>query len=134
MTTTTATGPVAAAEKKRVGPYAWFVLAFLCFIYIFNFLDRQLMSVLTSYIKEDLKLSDSEIGLMTGLLFALFYTLLGVAAGWLADRSVRIRILSAGAFVWSLFTLLCGSASSFPVMATARMGVGVGEACGSPVS
>jgi MFS family permease len=132
-TTTAATGP-AAAQAKPVRPYAWFVLAFLCFIYIFNFLDRQLMSVLTSYIKEDLKLSDSEIGLMTGLLFALFYTLLGVAAGWLADKTKRINILAAGAFVWSLFTLLCGQARSFPVMATARMGVGVGEACGAPPS
>lgn len=133
MTSTTATAP-AAAEKKRVGPYAWFVLAFLCFVYIFNFLDRQLMSVLAQYIKEDLKLSDSEIGLMTGLLFALFYTLLGVVAGWLADKTIRIRILAVGAFVWSLFTLLCGRATSFPVMAAARMGVGVGEACGAPPS
>lgn len=135
MTTTTTTPDVVAtSEKKKVRPYAWFVLGFLCFVYIFNFLDRQLMSVLTNYIKEDLGLTDSEIGLMTGLLFALFYTLLGVVAGWLADRSVRIRILAAGAFVWSLFTLLCGRATSFPVMAISRMGVGVGEACGAPPS
>jgi MFS family permease len=131
MTATTAT---TGAEKKRVGGYAWFVLAFLCFVYIFNFLDRQLMSVLTNYIKEDLGLTDSQMGLMTGLFFALFYTLLGVVAGWLADRSVRVWILAGGAFVWSLFTLLCGRANSFPVMATARMGVGVGEACGAPPS
>ena len=133
MSSTTATAPAGAASKP-VKPYAWFVLAFLCFIYIFNFLDRQLMSVLTTYIKEDLKLSDSEIGLMTGLLFALFYTLLGVVAGWMADKTKRINILAAGAFVWSLFTLLCGRATTFPVMATARMGVGVGEACGAPPS
>jgi MFS family permease len=117
-----------------VTPYAWLVLAMLCIVYIFNFMDRQLMSVLTTDIKDDLKLTDSEIGLMTGLLFALFYTLLGVAAGWLADRSVRVRILAAGCFIWSLFTLLCGKATSFPVMAVARMGVGVGEAAGAPPS
>ena len=132
MTATTVT-PVAGVRRKPT-PYAWFVLAFLCFVYIFNFLDRQLMSVLATNIKEELKLTDSEIGLMTGLLFALCYTILGVVAGWLADRSVRVRILAAGCFVWSLFTLLCGRASSFPVMATARMGVGVGEACGAPPS
>jgi MFS family permease len=132
MTSTTATTP--AASSKKVTPYAWFVLAFLCVVYIFNFMDRQLMSVLTTDIKDDLHLTDSEIGLMTGLLFALFYTLLGVAAGWLADRSVRVRILAAGCFIWSLFTLLCGKATSFPIMAISRMGVGVGEAAGAPPS
>jgi len=106
----------------------------LCFVYIFNFMDRQLMSVVGGYIKADLGLTDTQLGLMTGLLFALFYTILGVAAGWLADRSVRTWILGAGCFVWSLFTLLCGKATSFPVMAVARMGVGVGEACGAPPS
>lgn len=122
------------AQPQRTSPYAWFVLAMLCFVYIFNFMDRQLMSVLTTYIKADLKLTDTQIGLMTGLLFALFYTLLGVAAGWLADRSVRTWILGAGCFIWSLFTLLCGKAQTFPVMAVARMGVGVGEAAGAPPS
>lgn len=123
-----------AAAPGKVTPYAWVVLAFLCIVYIFNFMDRQLMSVLTTDIKDDLHLTDTQMGLMTGLLFALFYTLLGVAAGWLADRSVRVRILAAGCFIWSLFTLLCGKATSFPVMAVARMGVGVGEAAGAPPS
>jgi MFS family permease len=128
---TTAAPP---AQSARTPAYAWVVLAMLCFVYIFNFMDRQLMSVLGTYIKDDLKLTDTQLGLMTGLLFALFYTLLGVAAGWLADRSVRTWILGAGCFVWSLFTLLCGKATTFPVMAVARMGVGVGEACGAPPS
>ena len=123
-----------AQQSYRTPPYAWFVLGMLCFVYIFNFMDRQLMSVLSQYIKEDLNLTDTQIGLMTGFLFALFYTLLGVAAGWLADRSVRVRILAIGCFLWSLFTLLCGKAPNFGVMATARMGVGVGEAAGAPPS
>jgi MFS family permease len=123
-----------AAQSVRTPTYAWIVLAMLCFVYIFNFMDRQLMSVLAGDIKEDLNLTDTQVGLMTGLFFALFYTLLGVAAGWLADRSVRVRILAAGCFIWSLFTLLCGKANSFPVMAVARMGVGVGEAAGAPPS
>ena len=128
---TTAAAP---AQSARTPIYAWVVLAVLCFVYIFNFMDRQLMSVVGGYIKKDLGLTDTQLGLMTGLLFALFYTLLGVAAGWLADRSVRTWILGAGCFVWSLFTLLCGRANSFSVMAVARMGVGVGEACGAPPS
>lgn len=123
-----------APQSARTTPYAWFVLAMLCFVYIFNFMDRQLMSVLAEDIKKDLDLTDTQIGLMTGFLFALFYTLLGVAAGWLADRSVRVRILAIGAFLWSLFTLLCGKAPNFGIMATARMGVGVGEAAGAPPS
>jgi len=128
---TTAAAP---AQSARTPAYSWFVLGFLCFVYIFNFMDRQLMSVLTEFIKADLHLTDTQIGLMTGLLFALFYTILGVFAGWIADRSVRVWILAAGCFVWSLFTLLCGKATTFGVMATARMGVGVGEACGAPPS
>ncbi len=128
---TTAAAP---AQSARTPIYAWVVLAVLCFVYIFNFMDRQLMSVLITPIKAELHLTDTQMGLMTGLLFALFYTILGVAAGWLADRSVRTWILGAGCFVWSLFTILCGKSSSFGVMATARMGVGVGEACGAPPS
>lgn len=124
----------AAVKAGRTPAYSWVVLAMLCFIYIFNFMDRQLMSVLGEQIKADLSLSDTQLGLMTGLLFALFYTLLGVVAGWLADKTVRVRILAAGCFLWSLFTLLCGRANSFPVMAIARMGVGVGEAAGAPPS
>lgn len=114
--------------------YSWLVLAMLCFVYVFNFMDRQLMSVLGEQIKADLKLSDTQLGLMTGLFFALFYTILGVVAGWLADRSNRVWILAAGCFLWSLFTLMCGRANTFSTMAIARMGVGVGEAAGAPPS
>jgi predicted MFS family arabinose efflux permease len=124
----------AAIKAGRTPAYSWVVLAMLCFIYIFNFMDRQLMGVLGEQIKADLQLSDTQLGLMTGLLFALFYTLLGVVAGWLADKTVRVRVLAAGCFLWSLFTILCGRANSFPVMAVARMGVGVGEAAGAPPS
>ncbi len=132
--TGTAAAGTAAAQQPKVTGYSWFVLFMLCFVYIFNFMDRQLMSVLGEQIKADLKLSDTQLGLMTGLFFALFYTILGVAAGWLADRTIRVRILAAGCFLWSLFTLLCGKANSFPMMAVARMGVGVGEAAGAPPS
>lgn len=123
-----------AGQVKRVNAYSWVVVAMLCFIYIFNFLDRQLMSTLQEYIKEDLGLTDKQLGLMTGLYFALFYTGFGVIVGFLADRTSRVRILFVGCFLWSLFTSLCGIAKSYPTMVAARIGVGVGEAAGSPPS
>jgi MFS family permease len=128
------TAAPAAAPEARTPPYSWFVLFMLMFIYIFNFLDRQLMSTLQEYIKADLGLSDSQLGLMTGFFFALFYTGFGVIVGFLADRTSRVRILAAGCFLWSLFTALCGMAKTFPTMAVARVGVGIGEAAGAPPS
>ena len=101
---------------KRVNAYSWIVVSMLCFIYIFNFLDRQLMSTLQELIKKDLGLSDKQLGLMTGLYFALFYTGFGVIVGFLADRTSRVRILFFGCFLWSLFTSLCGVARTYPVM------------------
>ncbi len=133
----TAAAPAAASAAPadaRTPPYSWFVLFMLMFIYIFNFLDRQLMSTLQEYIKADLGLSDTQLGLMTGFFFALFYTGFGVIVGFLADRTSRVRILAAGCFIWSLFTALCGLARTFPTMAVARIGVGVGEAAGAPPS
>ncbi|MBI1340355.1 MFS transporter [bacterium] len=127
-------GTAPAADQQRASPYAWLVLAVLLFIYIFNFLDRQLMSILQEPIKEELGLTDGQLGLMTGLYFALVYTVLGVVVGFLADRTSRRNILFAGAFLWSLFTVFCGLAKTYPTMVAARMGVGVGEAAGAPPS
>jgi MFS family permease len=128
---------VAAADdaaSQRTTPYAWTVLGVLMFIYIFNFLDRQLMAILQEPIKAELKLSDAELGRMTGLYFALVYTVLGVFVGYIADRTNRRNLLFAGCFLWSLFTVLCGLAKTYPMMLAARMGVGVGEAAGAPPS
>lgn len=122
------------AATPKVHPEAWIVLAVLLFIYIFNFLDRQLMSILQEPIKDELGLTDAQLGLMTGLYFALVYTVLGVVVGFLADRTNRRNILFAGAFLWSLFTVACGLAKTYPTMVAARMGVGVGEAAGAPPS
>jgi len=122
------------AAGQRTTAYAWSVLAVLTFIYVFNFLDRQLMSILQEPIKEELGLSDSDLGRMTGLYFALVYTVLGVFVGWIADRTNRRNLLFAGCFLWSLFTVLCGLAKTYPMMLAARMGVGVGEAAGAPPS
>ncbi|MBI1359824.1 MAG: MFS transporter [Alphaproteobacteria bacterium] len=134
MSTATQAAAPAAAVPRPVSAYSWIVVAMLCFIYIFNFLDRQLMSTLQEFIKKDLNLTDEQLGLMTGLYFALFYTGFGVIVGFLADRTSRVRILFFGCFLWSLFTSLCGISKTYPVMVTARIGVGVGEAAGAPPS
>jgi predicted MFS family arabinose efflux permease len=134
MSTGTATAGAGPAAEHRTSPYAWVVLAMLAFIYIFNFLDRQLMSTLIESIKKDTGFTDKQMGFMTGFNFALFYTVFGVIVGFLADRTSRRNILFAGAFMWSIFTALCGMAQTYPVMLAARAGVGVGEAAGAPPS
>jgi predicted MFS family arabinose efflux permease len=133
MSTGTATAG-APAIAHRTATYSWVVLAMLAFIYIFNFLDRQLMSTLIESIKKDTGFTDKQMGFMTGFNFALFYTVFGVIVGFLADRTSRRNILFAGAFLWSGFTALCGMAQTYPVMLAARAGVGVGEAAGAPPS
>jgi MFS family permease len=106
------------------------VLAILLLAYIFNFIDRQIIGVLAVPIKTDLALSDSQLGLMGGLAFALFYTGLGIPIAWLADRKSRVTIIAVSVAVWSAFTAVCGLAQNFWQLFLARMGVGVGEAGG----
>jgi MFS family permease len=106
------------------------VLAILLLAYIFNFVDRQIVGILAVPIKTDLGLSDTQLGLMGGLAFALFYTGLGIPVAWLADRVGRARVIAASVAIWSLFTALCGFAQNFTQLFLARMGVGIGEAGG----
>ncbi|HEV2748123.1 MAG TPA: MFS transporter [Allosphingosinicella sp.] len=105
-------------------------LAILLIAYIFNFLDRQIVGILAVPIKADLALTDTQLGLMGGLAFALFYTGLGIPVAWLADRSNRVTIIAVSLGLWSAFTALCGLAQNFWQLFLARMGVGVGEAGG----
>jgi predicted MFS family arabinose efflux permease len=106
------------------------VLALLLVAYIFNFLDRQILSILAGPIISDLNLSDTEFGLLSGPPFAVFYSVLGIPFAYLADRTSRSRVIAAAVAVWSGFTALCGTAVSFSQMFVFRMGVGVGEAGG----
>ena len=106
------------------------VLAILLLAYIFNFIDRQIIGILAVPIKADLGLSDTELGLMGGLAFALFYTGLGIPIAWLADRKSRVTIIAVSLTLWSAFTAVCGFAQNFWQLFLARMGVGVGEAGG----
>jgi MFS family permease len=106
------------------------VLFMLIVVYTFNFIDRQIVGILAGPIKAELGLSDTQLGLMGGLAFALFYTALGVPIGLLADRKSRVWIMTAALALWSGFTALCGVAQNFWQLFLARMGVGVGEAGG----
>ncbi|MDP3492569.1 MAG: MFS transporter [Hyphomonadaceae bacterium] len=114
--------------------YPYIVVVMLGLIYTFNFLDRQILSVLAEPIRKDLNLSDTQLGMLTGLAFAVFYTTFGIPLAWMADRVRRVWIIAACCTVWSLFSAACGLANNFLQLALARMGVGVGEAGGNPSS
>jgi predicted MFS family arabinose efflux permease len=101
---------------------------------VINFLDRQLLSILAKPIQDELGVSDGQLGLISGLYFALFYCVLAIPIGWIADRTNRVRLLSIACAVWSAATVACGMASNYPQLAAARMAVGVGEAGGVPPS
>src|SRR6202451_2773410 len=110
--------------------YRSYVLVVLVLVYTFNFIDRQIVGILAVPIKTELHLSDSQLGLMGGLAFALFYTFLGIPIARLADRGSRTGIMTAAVALWSLMTALCGMTHSFAQLFMARLGVGVGEAGG----
>lgn len=118
----------------RSGRYAWLVLGILCFVYVLNFLDRQLLSILAKPIQDDLGVTDGQLGRLGGLYFALFYCLLGIPVAWLADRGNRVRVLVIACALWSAATIACGLSNSYAQLAGARMSVGVGEAGGVPPS
>ncbi|MFN4175806.1 spinster family MFS transporter [Phenylobacterium sp.] len=124
----------AAAAHIRPLKGAWPVLAILCFVYVLNFLDRQLLSILAKPIQDELGVTDGQLGLISGLYFALFYCLISIPVGWLADRTNRVRVLAAACGLWSAATMACGLSASYPQLVLARMTVGVGEAGGVPPS
>ncbi len=110
--------------------YRAYVLFILVVVYTFNFIDRQIVGILAVPIKEDLALTDTQLSLMGGLAFALFYTFLGIPIAWLADRKSRVWIMTVALAVWSAMTAACGLAQNFVQLFLARLGVGVGEAGG----
>jgi MFS family permease len=114
--------------------YRTFVLVLLTIVYGFNFIDRQIVGILAPFIQKDLGLSNTELGLLIGLAFATLYTTVAIPLAWLADRYNRVNILSIALATWSGFTALTGLATNFAQIAIARMGVGIGEAGGSPPS
>lgn len=114
--------------------YRTLVLILLTIVYGFNFIDRQIVGILAPFIQEDLGLTNTQLGLLIGLAFATFYTVIAIPIAWLADRYNRVNILSIALATWSAFTALTGLANNFLQIGLARMGVGVGEAGGSPPS
>ena len=101
------------APPARVGAYAWYALFVLVIVYIINFIDRQILSILVGDIKRDLQVSDAQIGFLYGTAFAVFYALFGIPLGRLADSWYRGRLMAMGLALWSSMTALSGFANSF---------------------
>ena len=120
--------------EKRASSYSWYVLSVLVLVYILNFIDRQILSILAVDIKADLGLNDSDLGFLGGAAFAVFYALFGVPLGRLADNWNRKKLLSIGLALWSTMTALSGFARNQLTLSLARMGVGIGEATASPTA
>jgi predicted MFS family arabinose efflux permease len=114
--------------------YANYVLGVLVLVYVMNFVDRQLISILIEPIKAEFGASDAEMGILTGFAFAIFYTVAGIPVARLADLWVRRSVIAIGLAVWSAMTALTGLSRSFAELTLARIGVGVGEAGGTPPS
>lgn len=131
MATAPAPGPTSATQSG-LRATLWILLV----VYIFNFIDRQIVNILAEPIAKELSLSDTQIGLMTGLAFALFYTVLGLPIARYADRPTtsRPRLIAIALATWSAMTALCGMAQNFVQLLLARIGVGVGEAGCTPAA
>lgn len=123
-----------APDAPREAGNRGLVLGMLCFVYVLNFLDRQLVSILAKPIQDSLQISDSQLGRITGFYFALFYCFIAIPVGWLADRTNRVKVLSIACGLWSAATAACGMAANYGQLVVARMAVGIGEAGGVPPS
>ncbi len=125
-----------AAQKPEldqpVPSYSWYALSVLVLVYVLNFVDRQILSILAEDIKAYLDVDDSYLGFLYGTAFAVFYSLFGIPLGKLADSWKRVRLLAIGLSLWSAMTALSGFAKNPAMLTVARIGVGVGEATASP--
>jgi len=121
-------------EKAYSANYVRYAVGMLVAVYVCNFADRQILSILMQPIKIEMQLSDTELGLLSGLAFAIFYSVMGLPIGWLADKYSRVNILTICLTLWSAMTVLSGLAANFTQLFTARLFVGVGEAGGNPPS
>jgi predicted MFS family arabinose efflux permease len=119
-------------QGKYSNLYTKFVLGMLTLVYVFNFVDRQLLVILQESIKKELRLSDTQLGLLSGFTFAIFYVTLGIPIARLADKRNRRNVVAVSLGLWSVMTAFSGLARNFIQLLLARIGVGVGEAGGSP--
>jgi MFS family permease len=122
----------AGSETWPNPKYAWYVVIMLTAVYTLSFIDRQIISLLVGPIKADLQISDFQLSLLQGAAFAIFYTILGLPLGRLADRVSRRNMIAVGIFLWSIMTVACGLTKTYGQLFLARIGVGVGEATLSP--
>ena len=127
------TWPQESRDARALRRRGW-TLGLLTTAYFFSFMDRQILSILMEAIKADLQLSDTQLGLLSGLVFAIFYATLGLPIARLADRSSRTNIIAASLAFWSAMTAVCGFAQNFVHLMLARIGVGIGEAGFGPPS
>lgn len=133
-------GPVDApgsAEARMTSAYEstsyrYFVLGTLTLVYVFNFIDRQVVNILGQYIIDDLGLSDAQFGALSGIAFAAIYATVGIPIARWADVGVRRNVIAISLTIWSGMTAVCGLTQNFWQMLLARAGVGIGEAGGSP--
>ncbi len=130
-------GTVLSTEDEKLFSkpgYQWYVVILLTIVYVFNFIDRNILAILGQSIKDELLISDTAFGFLGGIAFAIFYTFMGIPIARLADRKSRKNILAVCLVIWSGMTAICGLAQSFSMLLLARIGVAVGEAGGSPPS
>jgi MFS family permease len=132
--TLSAAQAVADVRPKGIRGRPNVVLAMLTFVYVINFLDRQLLSILAKPIQDTLHVTDGQLGKIGGLYFAMFYCFIAIPVAWLADRTNRVAVLSVACAIWSAATIACGLARTYPQLVLARMTVGFGEAGGVPPS
>lgn len=116
------------------GQYAWYVLVVLVIVYVFNFIDRTILSILAEEIKADVGITDAQLGFLYGTAFAVFYAVFGIPLARLADVWTRKSLISIGLFFWSMMTTLSGTARNMASLASYRIGVGVGESSASPAA
>jgi MFS transporter, Spinster family, sphingosine-1-phosphate transporter len=119
-------------QMKRVSSAGWYALTLVSAMQMMSLLDRQILSILATNIREDLQIGDAELGLLYGTVFALFYSLFSLPLGRLADGWVRTKLLAICLSFWSFATLLAAFANGFALLALSRLGVGIGEAAGQP--
>jgi MFS family permease len=137
MSVATETDALSRPPAERGYPnrgYAWYVVGVLTFVYVFSFLDRIILNLLVGPIRRDLNITDTQMSLLIGFSFALFYVGLGVPLGRVADSRSRRGLIASGFGLWSIFTGGCGLASNYLQLMLMRMGVGVGEASLGPAA
>lgn len=126
--------PNEADPRRWSSRYRNYAILLLMVIYTINYIDRTIINTIAEPLKNELGLSDTQLGLLTGTAFGILYSVFGVVIGYVSDRVSRARVIALSLFAWSLMTCLCGLASSFALLLAARMGVAVGESGATPAT